>query len=152
MHKNCWKENSDLSRCSYSFPNAKIHQHPRKEQAAEQFPVYTSRIANAICNLQHVVSAESEQRKYTSIRAQLTLLPKGHVPAGPRALVGRLLRTKLQFCRTPIHSGRTPIHSGRTNSCINFNSLGSDKMSDGFLATSENFTNGSDNVRDRPIF
>ena len=80
MHKNCWKENSDLSRCSYSFPNAKIHQHPRKEQAAEQFPVDTSRIANAICDLQHVVSAESEQRKYTSIRAQLTLLPKGHAP------------------------------------------------------------------------
>ena len=29
---------------------------------------------------------------------------------------------------------------------------GSDRMSDGFLATSDNFTNGSDNVRDRPIF
>ena len=139
MHKNCWKENSDLSRCSYSFPNAKIHQHPRKEQAAEQFPVYTSRIANAICNLQHVVSAESEQRKYTSIRAQLTLLPKGHAPW-------------LDVYFGQSYSFVAPIHSGRTNSCINFNSLGSDKMSDGFLATSENFTNGSDNVRDRPIF
>ena len=30
--------------------------------------------------------------------------------------------------------------------------LGSDRMSDGLLATSDNFTNGSDNVHDRPIF
>ena len=28
----------------------------------------------------------------------------------------------------------------------------SDRMSGGFLTTSDNFTNGSDNVRDRPIF
>ena len=30
--------------------------------------------------------------------------------------------------------------------------LGSDRMSDAFLSTTNNLTNGSDNVRDRPIF
>jgi hypothetical protein len=58
-----------------------------------------------------------------------------------KKLSWRKRRTKLQF-------GWTPIHSGQTKNKPRSDLSGSDRMSDGFLSTSDNLMNGSDNVRD----